>query len=215
MPLVTHQTALAMAATPAQPAGVAACAQEPSCESLARDAQAGSRAAYAALVGRYEHRLYSFLLRRVGNRDDAAELAQETFVRAFVSLPRYDPERRFSTWLYTIAVRLAASHYRDRSRRPTLTEDPEALPRNHVDNTPHTDLREDASQVWTLARALLSNEQQTALWLRYVEDLAIPEIAHVMNRPVIWVRVALFRARQRLAEALAPNTPLHAGEHTP
>ncbi len=209
---MTPPTAIALAATPASAAGVGARTHEPSCESLARDAQAGSRAAYSALVTRYEHRLYSFLLRRVSNRDDAAELAQETFVRAYTSLPRYDPERRFSTWLYTIAVRLAASHYRDRSRRPSLAEDPEILPHTHNTTSPDPDAREDASRVWTLARTLLSNEQQTALWLRYVEDLAIPEIAHVMNRPAVWVRVALFRARQRLAEALDPSASRIASE---
>lgn len=207
-------TTIATTAAPARSAGVGARTDEPSCEALARDAQAGSRAAYGALVTRYEHRLYSFLLRRVGNRDDAAELAQETFVRAYASLPRYDPERRFSTWLYTIAVRLAASHYRDRSRRPRISSD--------VDGTAREDRSEmrlshgdEASRVWTLARTLLSAEQQTALWLRYVEDLGIPEISHVMNRPAVWVRVALFRARQRLAEALGQDDQLAPGEATP
>ncbi len=211
---MTPPTATANAATPARKAGVVARHEGPSCEALAREAQAGSHDAYGALVTRYEHRLFSFLLRRVGNRDDAAELAQETFVRAFSSLPRYDPERRFSTWLYTIAVRLAASHYRDRSRRPSISE--------HIDGTSFDrgvgaglDTREDASRVWALARTLLSVEQQTALWLRYVEDLAIPEIAHVMNRPVVWVRVALFRARQRLAEALGTDDQHPPGEATP
>lgn len=212
---MTPTAAISAAAAPAPTAGVGARAELPSCESLAREAQSGSRSAYAALVGRYEHRLYSFLLRRVGNRDDAAELAQETFVRAYVSLPRYDPERRFSTWLYTIAVRLAASHHRDRSRRPALSHDTDSLPIRNTSHADHASARDDAARIWTLARSLLTSEQQTALWLRYVEELAIPEISHVMNRPSVWVRVALFRARQRLAEALGPDSQFPDDEASP
>ena len=78
-----------------------------SSEELACRAQAGSLPSFAKLVERYQGRLYNFLLRRVGHADDAEDLAQDTFVRAWERIDRYRTTWRFSTWLFTIGSRLA------------------------------------------------------------------------------------------------------------
>ncbi len=166
----------------------------------------GSLEAFGELVRRFELRLFNFLLRRTASRADAEDLTQEAFIRAWERIHRYEPRWRFSTWLFTIAARLAVSHHR--KRRPTLrwieAEDEHAP---HSPATPHgepdrdTDLAAGA-KLWALAGRVLTPEQHTGLWLRYAEDMSIDEIAVVLKKSQVGVRVMLFRARQVLAEQL-------------
>ena len=85
---------------------------EPTPEELACLAQAGSSESFARLVERFTDPLYNFLALRTPNPADAEELVQETFLRAWHRLDRYDREWRFSTWIFTIAKRLATSGWR-------------------------------------------------------------------------------------------------------
>ncbi|HVZ94612.1 MAG TPA: sigma-70 family RNA polymerase sigma factor [Phycisphaerales bacterium] len=169
-------------------------------EDLAADAQAGSHPSFGELVRRFEGRLVGFLIRRTGSSDAATELAQETLVRAWHSLPRYNPRLRFSTWLFTIANRLAVDHYRDRKRRGVamipLSEPAAPAVREPLET------HEMNGHVWTRARAVLTAEQLSALWLRYGADMDIADIARVLRRTSVGVRVLLFRARERLAREL-------------
>ncbi|MEE8146382.1 MAG: sigma-70 family RNA polymerase sigma factor, partial [Longimicrobiales bacterium] len=80
----------------------------PVCTLVSR-AQTGSLSSFAELVARFEGRLFNFLLRRTRCVADAEDLAQDTFVRAWQRIRRYDPRWRFSTWLFTIAHRLAVT----------------------------------------------------------------------------------------------------------
>jgi RNA polymerase sigma-70 factor (ECF subfamily) len=174
-------------------------ASEQTPEELALRAQSGSLAAFSELVGRFEGRLFNFLLRRVGSAADAEDLTQDTFLRAWQRIGTYRPTWRFSTWLFTIATRLAVSSARRVSpRREPIRDDhgaravPPALPDDGVAR----------SRIWSMVSELLGPEQQTALWLRYVEDMAVKDIATVLGRTQVSVRVMLFRARAVLAPAL-------------
>jgi RNA polymerase sigma-70 factor (ECF subfamily) len=166
-------------------------------EEVALRAQRGGCDAFAELVARYEVRLYNFLLRRVGSRSDAEDLTQETFIRAWERISSYDSAWRFSTWLYTIGARLAVSQHRKRRITSVAMVD-------RADAAPQApDTGEDRSlgaRLWRLAETVLGEEQHTALWLRYAEDLSIAEIAKVMRKSQVGVRVCLFRARQTLAQ---------------
>jgi len=166
-------------------------------EQLAARAAEGSLEAFGELVKRFEVRLFNFLLRRTGSRADAEDLTQEAFIRAWERIQRYEPRWRFSTWLFTIAARLAVSHHR--KRRPTLRwieeEDSDApTPFDRDDDI------NSGAKLWRLAGKVLTPEQHTALWLRYAEDMGIDEIAAVLKKSQVGVRVMLFRARQLLAE---------------
>lgn len=163
---------------------------------------ATGRECFGVLIERYQGRLFNFLLRRVRSRQDAEDLTQEAFVRAWERAGTYNPRWRFSTWLFTIATRLAITNHR-RSRRlgvVTLAEPVEAT--NHAAATDRP-----GSGVWGLASACLSDDQHTAVWLRYAEDLSIEEIAVVMGKSQVAVRVCLFRARKALAERLNEVVP--------
>jgi len=177
------------------PAGVPLDARTP--EELARLSQAGSLLAFSQLVQLFEARLFNFILRRVGNWSDAEELTQETFVRAWERIERYDSRWRFSTWLFTIGLRLAVSEHRTRARlklAPIFAIDA-------VHDPSHTERASDAelgAPTWDLAVQVLTKAQHSALWLRYAEGLSISEIARIMGRTQVSVRVTLFRAREAL-----------------
>jgi RNA polymerase sigma-70 factor (ECF subfamily) len=171
-------------------------------EELAVRAQTGggpALACFGELVTRYEVRLFNFLLRRTRCRADAEELTQEAFLRAWERIQSYDPAWKFSTWLYTIASRLAVSKHRKLGRERTW-DTFERCGDVERDTLEASDDRRLGKRLWTLAEESLSPDQQTALWLRYAEDMAIGEIARVMGKSQVGVRVCLFRARQTLAK---------------
>jgi RNA polymerase sigma-70 factor (ECF subfamily) len=179
---------------------------------LIRRARAGSLPCFSQIVRLYERRICNFHLRRVGCASDAEDLTQETFARAWQNLHRFDPERRFATWLFTIAARLAATQHRTRERRRRHLQVRATLERTRDHDHDRNSTRDEARRVWDIAEAVLTPEQRSGLWLRYFEDLRIDEIARVLGKTRVAVRVMLFRARERVAaelersRAAAPTT---------
>jgi len=169
-------------------------------EELARHARAGSRPCFAALVDRYEAPLYRFLLARVGDRCEAEDLCQDAFLRAWEKLDRYDERWKFSTWLYTIAARMAVS--RGRKLRPELNQERVSSERGGPDPAAECQAAEERDSLWALAREHCTADQRTALWLRYGEDASYEELGKILDRPVPTVRVQLFRARRLLERKL-------------
>lgn len=159
-------------------------------------AKQGSVDAFEQLVLQYQDRLYRFLLVRANNRADAEDVLQETFVAAFRYLSGYKSKYRFSTWLFTIAVRQLSRQLKQSVYSVGLQDTvicPQAGPEQIEMNM------EQRRSLWQTARSCLSDAQFTALWLFYVEDLPLIEIGKIMKRPVSWVKVNLMRARRRLS----------------
>ncbi|GJQ28266.1 MAG: Ecf-type RNA polymerase sigma factor [Phycisphaerae bacterium] len=167
-----------------------------------------ARACFERLVALYTERLFNFLLRRCRSRDQAEDLTQEAFTRAWERIGAYSPSWRFSTWLFTIATRQAISRHR-KDQRERRGDVPERIAPALADHGGTIDL---GARLWALAAERLTEEQHAALWLRYAEDLRIDEIARVMNKTGVGVRVCLFRARQALA-AHATNADLAPHAH--
>ena len=168
-------------------------------EELAREAQGGSLESFEELVRRYETQLYRFLARTCRNDADGADLTQETFMTAHTKLERYNPAQSFATWLFTIARRKCIDHLR--ARRPVGDEAAVEL----LDENCPAEIaarRDEQADLWQRARAILSDVQFQAVWLKYVEDLSVAEIAGVLRRTQTHVKVILFRARTALAVAL-------------
>ena len=163
---------------------------------LVERAQSGSLDAFEQLVNRHQQRLFRFLLARCACRADAEDALQEAFAAAWRYLDSYRPQWAFSTWLYRIAWRHAG---RLAARKPPSV-DPLTVAANPTQDQALNSQRR--VQVWELAKDRLSDGQSTALWLYYAEDLSIAEIARAMGRPQTWIKVNLFRARQRLAREL-------------
>ncbi len=165
---------------------------------LAVAARRGSRAAFAVLVDRHRRRLFRFLRMRTASVDDAEELMQEVFLRSWTRLHQFDPARAFSTWLYTVASRLAVSRDR-RPRLPTATE--RELDDVAGADNPSADVEreEERRNLWDLARRVLGAEPRTALWLFYGDGMSAQEIGAILGKREDAVRAMLYRARERLA----------------
>ncbi|MEE8155674.1 MAG: sigma-70 family RNA polymerase sigma factor [Phycisphaerales bacterium] len=168
---------------------------------LALRAQGRSLPAFAELVTRYERRLFNFLLRRVPCASDAEDIVQEAFLRAWQSIDRYDPTWEFSTWLYTIARRLAANEMAAARRRARY----QAATGANAQSTDPAQIvadRELQTNLWTIAQRVLNPDQQTALWLRYAEQMSVQDIAAILGRTGVSVRVLMFRARRAIADEM-------------
>jgi RNA polymerase sigma-70 factor (ECF subfamily) len=170
---------------------------------LARDERA-----YRELVRRYQTPVLNLAWRITGNAEDAAEVAQETFVRVLRSLGTYDPSRPLKSWLFKIAANLALDSIRRRKRRPIALEDlagDDAPPLEAVEPGPGPDamlLREQAGERFQELVEELPEHYRAILHLRYREELAYEEIAEALELPLGTVKVRLHRAHEMLRRKL-------------
>ena len=168
---------------------------------------AGQTEAYGVLVRRYQDKLYPTILRLAGHPDDAHDLLQDTFLRAYEKLGKFQGESSFFTWIYRIAVNLALTN---RRRRRPLTIDPEsrggsysegaADPRDHDPSLP-LEARERELVVQNALNAL-AKDQRAVVVLKEFDGLHYDEIAKILKIPVGTVRSRLHRARIELRERL-------------
>ncbi|NIM11542.1 MAG: sigma-70 family RNA polymerase sigma factor [Candidatus Aminicenantes bacterium] len=169
-------------------------------EELAVEAQAGSRRSFEELVRRYSQRLFYFLRPKMLTHQDTEDIIQETFLKTYRNIRRFNFECKFSTWIYTTATRLVISFYRKKRPNESTFVSIDTSP----DPQEQMIKEEDAKNLWNIAQALRENQFQ-ALWLRYMEDLPLKEIAQVMKKTQIYVRVLLHRARLNLMKQLNPS----------
>jgi RNA polymerase sigma-70 factor (ECF subfamily) len=166
-------------------------------EELASRISEGSRSLFEELVSRYSMRLFYFLRHRTETDQDIEDLVQETFLKAFKSIDRFDPDRKFSTWLYTIASREAITRYRSNKKMKPNPVGTSSIP----DPEDIVIQKEESQNIWALASTLPEKEYE-AIWLRYAEEMPIKDIARVTKKSPITVRVLLYRARLKLAERI-------------
>jgi RNA polymerase sigma-70 factor (ECF subfamily) len=167
-------------------------------EELASQSQGGSLAAFEELVSRYEGRIFAFVSQFCRNPTDAREVTQETFVKAFQAIAQFNRRHPFASWLFTIARRKCIDHHR--ASPPVMEPVPELPDAN--DPAELLARQEDGRALWNLARRLLPGVQYQALWLRYAEGMDVQEIARVLRKTKVHVKVLLFRARRALASEL-------------
>lgn len=180
-------------------------------EALAVAASAGSEAAFATLVARFERPVYSLIVRIVRRGEVAEELAQETFVRAWKALPRFDPKRKFSSWLFKIAHNASLDSLRRGRDAFTSIDEPAGPGDDAPRQLPADPDAEDPLERATFraaGRALeealgeLRREYREILVLRFSEGLSYDEIAEVTGSPLGTVKVQIFRARKELAKRM-------------
>ncbi|HDL77432.1 MAG TPA: sigma-70 family RNA polymerase sigma factor [Lentisphaerae bacterium] len=180
-------------------------------EALLNRMQAGDEAACEELVRRYQSRIYSLVYNMVGNREDAEDLVQDIFVRAFRNIGTFQGRSRFYTWLYRIAINLTINFLKRPARRGKLSLDDVDLgierDRTFVEmvsrRTPATDMRITELQE-RLNKALqkLSDKHRTVVVLHDIEGIPHQEIARMLRCSAGTVRSRLFYARRRLQEEL-------------
>ena len=155
-------------------------------------AKCGSVDAFTELVQGYRDGLFRFLLTRCVNHADAEDALQDTLINAYRYIGSYNPQWRFSTWLYRIAIRNAGKLHTGK-----LAElgDP---PDDSADPLAHCIADSERENLWRSAKRIFSDEVFTAMWLRYVEDMSVRDIASVLERSSSWTKVNLLRGRRAL-----------------
>ncbi|MGA2030928.1 MAG: sigma-70 family RNA polymerase sigma factor [Thermoguttaceae bacterium] len=183
---------------------------------LARRAQRGDFTAFEALVALYEHRIYNLAMRIVGQRQEAEEVVQQTFLSVIEHLEEFREESQFSTWLMRIATNHALALLRKRNRRrtvpllqsrPDADDDPRRTPPAEFIAQGPKGPEQIAAQRETrrlLARALdeLDEKYRLVFLLRDVEGLSTAETAQALRISTSNVKVRLLRARLMLRERL-------------
>lgn len=173
---------------------------------LLEKARGGDSRAFSVLVERYQRRVTGVAMAVVHNQDDAMELAQETFVRAYSNLSKFESRSSFSTWLYRIAANLAID-FRRREGRHIVLRGEEAenefsrLPSNTGDSYSET-RRNEVRQRINVALKELTPEHRAVILLREVEGLSYDEISEVLQCPRGTVMSRLHYARTHLREVL-------------
>lgn len=174
---------------------------------LVRRAQAGDEAAFGRLVERYMRRAYYSALSLVGSREDALDLSQEAFARAYRSRDAIDPERPFYAWLYQILRRLCFNFLRDRRTRSRVLESAGAWLADDAASRAAPDPaealeREERRRMVAAAIESLPDREREVLALKEFEGLSYKEIAALVGIPIGTVMSRLYSARKRLVQAL-------------
>lgn len=185
---------------------------------MVRAVQQGDATAYRGLVEKYQQRIYHVIYGMVRNREDARDLTQDTFVKAFRNLDGFRADARFYTWLYRIAMNVTIDFTRRRARAPVATGAEEDVGERDAnrgiadrtrDDNPVRDLERKQLHTAILdAIGALPESHRQVVLLREVEGLSYKEIADVLDIKEGTVMSRLFYARKKLQEALGP---LHDG----
>jgi RNA polymerase sigma-70 factor (ECF subfamily) len=177
-----------------------------------QEIRSGQERRFAVLVDRHKDRALTLAVRIVGNREQAEELVQDSFVRAFRSLDTFRGDSRFGTWFHRIVYNACMTRViRGRERDGTAgaggaEEEPEevAAPEEETDLLKKL---EDAELQTLLSRAIerLPEKQKTAITLFYVQEMTYEEIAGVTGQPIGSVKTHLFRGREALRRSVGED----------
>ena len=186
----------------------------PDDKTLAAEATAGRESAFRELLQRYERPVFSLVYRMVRDRALAEDLTQETFIRAFRAIGKYNPSYKFSSWIFKIAHNLTIDHLRRKridtvslqGSRHALTEEAQARTQPVVESTyerpdAYVENKELGGEI-EAAIGRLRPHYRTVTLLRHVEGYSYNEIAEIMDLPLGTVKTYIHRARLELKEAL-------------
>jgi RNA polymerase sigma-70 factor, ECF subfamily len=175
-------------------------------QQLIQRAQKGNHDAFAALVTEHQRYVYNLALRVLKNEEEALDLAQETFVRAWTALPNFRGQSQFRTWLYRIATNLCYN------RLPHLRRSLNELGDDVIVELPDTKMPFDNPAQDVESRELrsylhqaidrLDENYRLLISLRYQNELSYEEIAMMLNLPLGTVKTGLFRAKEQLRRTL-------------
>jgi RNA polymerase sigma-70 factor (ECF subfamily) len=166
--------------------------------------RSGDRYAFNLLVWKWEKPIYNLALRVLGSEEDAAEVCQEVFIKAYMHIHEFRGDARFSTWLYRIAINCCHNHLRRRQRQRKLqvqVPDVEGAAAPDAEAVIH-----QTQLVDRIHRALqaLPEDQRLVVELRVMHELSVEEVARIMGIPEGTVKSRLYYAVKRLRELLQP-----------
>jgi RNA polymerase sigma-70 factor, ECF subfamily len=165
----------------------------------------GERAAFAVLVDAYANPIFNLAFRMTGSRQDADDLAQETFLRAYRKLKQFDPEKKFFTWIYTIALNTIRNHLKSSPERTARSAEKDHPLFDPVDpaNPEELFLDGEKAQLLDICLHKLPSELKETVVLRYYQDLSFDEIATISDASVSAVKMRAYRGLERLRALMA------------
>lgn len=166
---------------------------------------AGDEHALRLLIMRWQSPLVNFLNRSVRDTAAAEDMAQVVFVKLWRNAPRYRPEAKFTTYLFTIARSVLITEFRRRKRKPAEATDPSEMRVSHSDEPARR--MGELEEAFAHALASLPENQRNALLLLKQQELSYEEIAAILGAGVPAVKTWIFRGRQKLRELLADHLP--------
>ncbi|HZX59527.1 MAG TPA: sigma-70 family RNA polymerase sigma factor [Mucilaginibacter sp.] len=169
---------------------------------------AGNQAAYADLVRRHQRFVFTLALRFSKNREDAEEIAQDCFIKAYRSLSAFQKQSKFSTWLYTIVYTTAMTFLRKkRVDTDSIDDENMYIQLENQSSGLKNNLAESKSRSYYLQQAIsqLLPDDAAIITLFYMGEQSLEEISQALGIEANTVKVKLFRARQRLKEKLETN----------
>jgi RNA polymerase sigma-70 factor (ECF subfamily) len=169
----------------------------------------GDQQAMLALVDRFRGQVYGLCLRMLGQREDAEDAAQETFVRVLKNLHRWDPGRDFEPWLLAIAGNRCRTALATRKRKPAA----ELLPEQVADRSPDEQSAQHLAEEVSLALAQLREEYREAFVLFHEHQLSYDQIAEVMEVPLGTIKTWVHRARRGLIDHLRSRGMVEGASH--
>jgi RNA polymerase sigma-70 factor (ECF subfamily) len=175
---------------------------------LVKRVQKGEKGAFDLLVLKYEHKIVNLVMRYVRDPEQALDISQEAFIKAYRALPRFRGDSAFYTWLYRIAVNTAKNYLAAQRRRPMDIEldlqDPEQYglhAKLKESDTPEgLALSQELQETLERAIAALPDDLRQAIILRELDGMSYEEIAQTMECPVGTVRSRIFRARDAIGK---------------
>ena len=173
---------------------------EPTDEALAAASLAGRKEDFSLLVERHQDAVFNLALRMTGNHSDAADLAQEAFIRAYRRLETYRPEYSFRNWVLGICANVTKNRFRSESRRRAL--ETEHLLANEGGDPGATRARSPRELALEEALMRLPDDTRALLVLKYMEGLSGEEIARTLNIGLGAVKMRLLRGREELLERM-------------
>ena len=159
---------------------------------VSRASLLGDRKAFSQLVEAYQSPIRRFFFNLTGDEEMSKDLAQDTFVKAWLSIGSFRAAAKFSTWLYRIAYN---TFYDDSRARKTFV-DVETVKDHFIADTPDNDFGMDFAQVLKILKA----DERTSMLLFYMEDQTIDKISKIMNCPAGTIKSHLHRGKEKLAE---------------
>jgi RNA polymerase sigma-70 factor (ECF subfamily) len=169
---------------------------------------AGDSSAFAVLVDRHKNDVFNICVKILRNKEEAEEVAQDTFLKVFDKLNTFKKESKFSTWLYRIAFNTSISQLRKSKSKQLDTVDyfieihseEELIDKLNLENI------EERERKLKFAISALNSEQQLLLQLYYEKDISVIEVAKITNLSESNVKVKIHRARQKLFQLMQPST---------
>jgi len=178
--------------------------QELSDEEIAKLVQGGDADAFAKIVKRYEKKMTRYANKFLLNNQDAEDIVQEVFLKAYINIQSFDVSRKFSSWLYRIAHNEFINAIKKRSKLPLNFFDSDTLfPHPVAEENPETDSQKrETKQLVEETLGKLGAKYREPLLLYYIEDLSYQEVADIMKIPIATVGVRIKRGKDMIRKIL-------------